>query len=201
MPEDPPGFDPAKDVRLDARTLRGLAHPMRVRLLMSLREDGPATATGLADRLGESTGSTSYHLRQLFAYGFVAEDADRGVGRERWWRSVHRATFSDLPGPDADEETRQLGEQHLRGVAEIHSLRMRDWQAEWPGMPGPWRDSGSMGGALLRLTPEEMGELADRLHAVVADYRWDEADAPAPDGAERVIVQYQVMPRPGARRV
>ena len=58
-------FDLVKDVTLDPRTLRGLAHLMRVRILTSLREGGPATATGLAARLGESTGSTSYHLRQL----------------------------------------------------------------------------------------------------------------------------------------
>src|SRR5215212_5276227 len=105
---DLPGFDPAKDVVLDARSLRGIAHPVRVRILTSLREDGPATATGLAGRLGESTGSTSYHLRQLAEYGFVAEDTGRGVGRELWWRAVHRATYSDLPGPNADQQTRQL---------------------------------------------------------------------------------------------
>jgi DNA-binding transcriptional ArsR family regulator len=192
-----PGYDPAKDVALDPKTLRGLAHPMRVRILTSLREDGPATATGLAGRLGESTGSTSYHLRQLAAYGFVAEDTGRGVGRERWWRSVHRATFSDLPGDDADEETRQLSEQHLRGVAEVHGLRVRDWVADWPGMPEPWRHIGSIGGGVLRLTPDELCEMAVRIHEVVADYRWDEPDTPAPDGAERVVLQYQVMPRPG----
>lgn len=198
MAKDRPGFDPAKDVVLDPRTLRGLAHPLRVRILTSLREEGPATATGLAGRLGQSTGSTSYHLRQLAEYGFVAEDTGRGVGRERWWRSVHRATFSDLPGPDADEQTRQLGEAHLRGVAEMHGLRMRDWLAEWPSMPEPWRHHGSIGGAVLRLTFEEMRELAARLHEVVASYRWDEPETPAPDGAKRVVVQYQVMPRPAA---
>jgi hypothetical protein len=113
---------------------------------------------------------------------------------------VHRATFSDLPGPGADDETRQLGEQHLRGVAEMHGLRMRDWLAEWADMPEPWRDIGSIGGAVLRLTPDEMQELARRIAEVVADYRWDEPDAPAPAGAERVVVQYQVMPRAGRGR-
>lgn len=195
MIEDRPGFDPAKDVVLDPRSLRGLAHPMRVRILSSLREDGPATATALAGRLGESSGSTSYHLRQLAAHGFVEEDTGRGVGRERWWRSVHRGTYSELPGPDADEETRRLSEQHLLGVTQMHGLRMRDWMQERPSMRPPWRDLDSIGGAILRLTPDEMRELAHRIAEVVASYRWDEPGAPAPPDTARVVVQYQVMPR------
>lgn len=192
-----PGFDPTKDVALDPRTLRGIAHPLRVRILSSLREDGPATATALAERLGESSGATSYHLRQLAAHGFVEEDTGRGVGRERWWRSVHRGTYSNFPGPDADEETRQLSEQHLRGVTQMHGLRMRDWMEERPAMPAPWRDVAPIGGAILRLTPAEAAELGQRLAELVMSYRRDDPDAPAPDGAARVIAQYQVMPRPG----
>src|SRR5688500_6844050 len=80
---------------LDTRSLRALAHPVRVRLLTLLREDGGSTATKLAERLQLNSGATSYHLRQLAAAGLVEEDADRGNARERWWRSVHRGTNSD----------------------------------------------------------------------------------------------------------
>jgi DNA-binding transcriptional ArsR family regulator len=52
-------------VRLDARNLRGLAHPVRVRMLGLLRTEGPSTATLLGERLGLSSAATSYHLRQL----------------------------------------------------------------------------------------------------------------------------------------
>ena len=69
---------------LDARSLRGLAHPLRVRMLWMLETDGPATATILADRLGERTGTTSWHLRELASCGFVEEVSDRGNKRERW---------------------------------------------------------------------------------------------------------------------
>lgn len=192
-----PGFDPAKDVALDPRTLRGIAHPLRVRILSSLREDGPATATALAARLGESSGATSYHLRQLAGHGFVEDDTGRGVGRERWWRSVHRGTYADPPGPDADEETRELSEQHLLGVTQMHGLRMRDWMQERPAMPAPWRDLAPIGGAILRLTPAEARELADRVAELVMSYRRDDPDVTGPDDAARVVVQYQVMPRPG----
>src|SRR5205085_2756191 len=46
----------------DPGALRALAHPLRIRLLGLLREDGPGTATTLARVVGESTGDTSYHL-------------------------------------------------------------------------------------------------------------------------------------------
>jgi DNA-binding transcriptional ArsR family regulator len=73
----------------DARSLRGLAHPLRLQLLGLLRMDGPATATQLAERTGQSSGATSYHLRQLAAYGFVIEDLDRTTGRrDRYWRAA-----------------------------------------------------------------------------------------------------------------
>ena len=53
----------------DVRALRALAHPLRSRLLGQLRLNGPATASRLGRVVGESSGSTSYHLRQLAAYG------------------------------------------------------------------------------------------------------------------------------------
>ncbi len=69
--------------------LRALTHPVRLRMLGILRTEGPATATVLAQRLGLNTGATSYHLRQLAQHGFIDDDAERGNGRERWWRAAH----------------------------------------------------------------------------------------------------------------
>ena len=77
---------------VDASSLRGLAHPLRVQICDRLGMYGPATATQLAEMLGESSGATSYHLRQLEKYGFVEEDTTRGSGRERFWRRVPGAT-------------------------------------------------------------------------------------------------------------
>src|SRR5690348_3900061 len=81
--------EPLKQVDLDARQVRVLAHPLRARLLGRLRLDGPATATKLAEALATNTGATSYHLRQLAQAGLVLEDPDAGHGRERWWRAAH----------------------------------------------------------------------------------------------------------------
>lgn len=71
---------------VDLESLKALAHPLRVRILHVLTTQGAQTSSSLAVELDESTGTTSYHLRQLEAAGFIAEDAERGTARERWWR-------------------------------------------------------------------------------------------------------------------
>lgn len=76
----------------DERVLGTLAHPLRSRMVGLLRLHGPATATKLGQRLRESSGVTSYHLRKLAEVGLVEEDVDRGTRKERWWRAVHDLT-------------------------------------------------------------------------------------------------------------
>src|SRR3712207_4628895 len=106
---------------LDPASLKALAHPLRLRLLARLRSDGPATATQLAAVVGESSGATSYHLRQLARHGFVADDPARGSGRERWWQAVHRGNswdpvqFCDDPStPEAlGVPQREIGRAHV----------------------------------------------------------------------------------------
>src|SRR5689334_24569704 len=83
-------------VRPTAAGLRALSHPTRLKILMRLRVEGPATATTLARELSLNTGATSYHLRQLAEHGFIVEDAERGDARDRWWKAAHRSTLARL---------------------------------------------------------------------------------------------------------
>jgi DNA-binding transcriptional ArsR family regulator len=71
----------------DARRWKALAHPLRQEMLRHLDQHGPATSTTLAQALGESTGTTSYHLRVLAGAGVIEEVPEHGDGRERWWRT------------------------------------------------------------------------------------------------------------------
>ena len=59
---------------------RTLANPLRRRILSHLQQQREANSTSLARALGESTGTTSYHLRQLAEQGFI-EEIPREVGR------------------------------------------------------------------------------------------------------------------------
>ena len=166
--------------------LRGLAHPLRVRLLNLLRERGPSTASRLAELLGQSSGATSYHLRRLEAYGFVAEDVGRGTTRERWWRAISGRTVLDA------ETSRAAGpaaEGYLRAVAAADFQRVESMIGELPAMPEEWQDVAYLGTERLLVSARRAAELRDRISALIQEY----ADR---DG-EQVTVQFQVLPQPG----
>lgn len=157
---------------IDARSLRGLAHPLRMRLLGSLREFGPATASALADRLGESSGATSYHLRQLATYGFVEDDPSLGKGRERWWRAVHAGTSFDHDFMhDPDPEIRGAMGVVLHEVATSHTQELNTWLGTMHEWSQEWYAASDLSDFKLRLTPELSRELADKVHALVNSYR------------------------------
>ncbi|MFI1221831.1 MULTISPECIES: ArsR/SmtB family transcription factor [unclassified Streptomyces] len=193
---DRPGAPAAEEgsVVLDAKGLRALAHPVRVRLVGLLRKDGPSTATRLAERLGVNSGTASYHLRRLGAAGFVEEDTERGNARERWWRSVHRTIwFND---PELTEQEPEAALVYQQSVAAIYTLRTQETLNGLRTMPRAWRNTFDMSDWALRLTPEETAALYEELAQVITRYRRDtpEAAANAPEGAERVGVITHILP-------
>ena len=192
---DPAAGATGEAVFLDARNLRALAHPLRVQLLGLLRHDGPSTASRLAERTGLSSAATSYHLRQLAAYGFVVEapDAERGHQRERWWRAAHRSSV--LEGIPYDPDALAAATEYLRAISRRYAARTEGWLDEMPTAPPDWRDAADLSDAFLQLTPEEAAELTGRIHDLVMSYRRREPDLEAPRGSRPVSVQWQVLPQ------
>ncbi|MFJ4961447.1 ArsR/SmtB family transcription factor [Streptomyces sp. NPDC088729] len=183
---------------VDARTLRALAHPLRLRLLGLLREFGPATASGLAARLGESSGATSYHLRQLAEYGLVEDAPEQGKGRERWWRPVHEGSAfesSDFQ-THADPEVRGALGVVLHETATHHAQELNTWLGTMGEWPEEWRGSWDMSDFKLRLTPELARELSERLHDVVESFRGRVPEDA--EGSAVVRTQLHTFPRPSA---
>ena len=168
----PPGN--AIDVH-DVRALRALAHPLRMSLLAALRGDGPSTASRLAGRLGESSGATSYHLRQLAGFGFVEEVPDQGTGRERWWRALHRSTrwdteeFVDEPGG------REVVHELTARIVAHHRRVLAAFAAEQERTDDEWRSAASLNDWALRLSPARARELVGELDAVLQRWR-DESE-------------------------
>ncbi|GGX97727.1 ArsR/SmtB family transcription factor [Streptomyces fructofermentans] len=179
---------------LDARSLRGLAHPLRMALLNALRRGGPATASQLAAKLGESSGATSYHLRQLASHGFVEDAPEHGKGRERWWRAVHRGVqFDDSLLKDPDPAVRGAADLFLHEVAGTHTREVATWLGTTGDWPLPWQRASDMSDMTLRLTPEQAEDLIAKLHDLVAGYRERAPDENTPD-AETVRVHTHVFP-------
>jgi DNA-binding transcriptional ArsR family regulator len=158
------------DGTTDAAAVRALAHPLRLRLLDLLRFEGPSTATLLGRQVEESSGSTSYHLRQLARYGFIEEAPERG-GRERWWRYRNRRVTLDGGGAGGRELLAELLSREAYALD--HFLAQRDRLPEW--------DAGSFFTTLaLRLTAFELAELSESLEELLGRFRRAEADdAPA----------------------
>ncbi len=183
---------------VDARTLRSLAHPLRIRLLNTLREFGPATASKLGERLGESSGATSYHLRQLAEAELVEDAPELGKGRERWWRAVHEGAMfesADFLG-HADPEVRGAIGVVMHEVATTHAQELNTWLGTMSEWPQEWRQSSDMSDFKVRLTPELARELSAKLHAVVESYR--DAVPEDTEGSAVVRTHLHTFPRPSA---
>jgi len=179
---------------LTPHSLRGLAHPLRMQLLVSLRRDGPATASQLAAHLGESSGATSYHLRQLAAHGFVEDAPDRGKGRERWWQSAHQGTrLDDTLMSDPDPAVRGAISVYLHEIATFHATELSTWIGTQHDWSAEWIESSDISDYTLRLTPELTTELAGKIDELIESYRALAVDAETPDSA-RVRLHTHVFP-------
>jgi DNA-binding transcriptional ArsR family regulator len=170
--------------------LRGLAHPLRVRLLGLLRTYGPATATSLAAELGLTSGALSYHLRQLEKYGFILEDTDRGNRRERWWRAGHRSTEFEMASPAGE------GLVYEDAVVEAMVNSVMRARAARPDLPAEWQHSLNLSDVLLRLTRDEVDQLNRDLLALLASYRQHVPGESGPAGSRLIHTQFQILPVP-----
>ncbi|WP_342456933.1 helix-turn-helix domain-containing protein [Streptomyces sp. WZ-12] len=192
-PDAPAPSAPRPVRRMDARSLRGLAHPLRMRILELLTLDGPDTATGLARRLGENTGTVSWHLRHLADHDFIEEETGRGTRRERWWRAAAASRQLNTTDFRDDPDARGPLTVYVHEIVQQHFNRVVDYLAEdW----GPrWRDAGTLAQWHdLTLTPDQLAALNEELADVVDRHRAAAAGS-ADRAAQPVIVQLQSFPR------
>jgi DNA-binding transcriptional ArsR family regulator len=177
------------------RALRALSHPTRLRMLGLLRREGPATATLLATRVGINTGASSYHLRQLAEHGFIEEDADRGSGRDRWWRARHQATvFNTDDVAPADEDALDA---YLQAVAVTHAQTLQAAMEERSVLPEEWRRASTVSDYHVRLSAAAARRLMGRLHEVIMVLQVEESEADESEDAADVVLQLHAFPRPG----
>src|SRR4051812_29638441 len=151
----------------DPRAMRAYAHPIRLRLLGLLRRHGPLTATQAAARLGESSGTTSFHLRQLAKYGFC-EAAPGGRGREKPWQATALFTSWDtaLDDPERTEAERALNTV----VLQLYIDQITRWLADRPDDPPEWQRAAGFGDVSVPMTPAELERLRGDVEALVRPY-------------------------------
>lgn len=180
-------------VRLtDANTLKALAHPLRLRILGSLRRDGPATSAVLARRLRTDTGRTSFHLRRLAQSGMVIEAPELGKGRERWWAPTFRGVTWDSSVLMRDQQTvaallalEEAAIQTWMGALREYLATRSDWDAAWV-------EAASFSDYAVRLNAEGLQQLLRQLVDLVQQSDLGDSDAP---GTQWVSVQLHAFPR------
>ncbi|XVU29604.1 winged helix-turn-helix domain-containing protein [Actinoplanes sp. CA-054009] len=171
----------------DAALMRVMAHPLRMRIVGSLRVDGPATSAILARRLDTDSGQTSHHLRLLARHGFVtdAPELGRGAhGRERWWKAAHATTLFSGGGSREDEAAVDRASREVWGalIEAFHAqVAQRRWSPEWQA-------AGVGSDQVIRTTPERLERLRERIWQAVEEARTNEP------GAEQVLVVLQTYP-------
>jgi Helix-turn-helix domain len=151
----------------DPKALRAYAHPVRMRLVGVLRTQGPLTATQAGRLLGESSGTCSFHLRQLARYGLV-EEAGGGRGREKPWRATAAFTAWDevQETPEATAAAGLLTE----AVAQWHFAKLMRWLAVRAGESEQWQRAALIGDRGLWVTADELAEIGEQVRAVTDKY-------------------------------
>ena len=156
-------IEPDSYAPVSAAELRALAHPLRLQLLHLLRVEGSSTASELGRRLGESSGSTSYHLRVLHRAGIVVE-AERRNGRERWWdavgtrRLIPNSLDPALP-PDERAELQAAHAQVESIILDRDEQALERWESLKYDLPLEWQEAGFIGSFRIWGTADEIKEL------------------------------------------
>lgn len=182
---------------LDRGALRSLAHPLRVRIYDILSQYGPQTASSLAERLGESTGSTSYHLRALAKHDLIREVAGRGTGRERWWErppgGVSFLNEDAIKTPSGLAATQLIMAEFFRNRHEqlmdflLHALSKEDEQ---------WREASLISTASVHMTAAQAQELTAKITALIDEAVVTYRDQTG-EGVRPVSIRSDIFPLPG----
>jgi DNA-binding transcriptional ArsR family regulator len=185
-----------EDRVLDSGALRALAHPLRVRIYDILSQYGPQTASSLAERLGESTGSTSYHLRALAKQDLIREATDRGTGRERWWeRPIGGVSFANpdaMATPAGRAATQVVMNEFLRN----RNDQLLDFVNRGIGGEDEmWQEGTLISTATARLTPQQSKELTIKIMTLI-DEAVDNYRNQTGENVRPVTIRADVFPLP-----
>jgi DNA-binding transcriptional ArsR family regulator len=156
---------------IDLEGLKALAHPLRVRIVDTLAIYGSFTASGLAERLGESSGATSYHLRQLEKNGFVREVEGKGTARERWWERVPGAISINPDEVTRSPAGRSASRMILREWNTNRGMLLADFLDRGDEvLPEDWADATAISTANVMLTSAQAKELGLKLMSVLDEF-------------------------------
>ncbi|WP_214410718.1 helix-turn-helix domain-containing protein [Sphaerisporangium fuscum] len=169
---------------------KALSNPVRRDILSYLGEHGEANSTSVAKALGESTGTTSYHLRKLADLKLIAEIAERSTGRERWWRSLMTDIFTP-PGLEMTDDEREAATK-IGALKLTHDLNLVVRAYAGYDRSEGWNHIFRAG---LRMTKEQVAAFAEEYYALLRKYATEPGDHPP--GSRQMAVRLVVLPDDG----
>ena len=189
-----PMHEPRPPRDLDMESLKALSHPLRVQLFDALSVYGPATASGLAERLGESSGATSYHLRQLEKHGFVRELEGHGTTRERWWERVPGGINIASPASDETPAGRSAAQLIYREFRRSQDRLLNDFVDHGHDeLSQEWAEASDLSTVNSNLTAEQLKSFVDAVSKAIDEYVIPYKGQQAP-GARAVHIEFNAFP-------
>lgn len=186
--------------------IKAFTHPLRMEMYRILSDRGQATASMLAKETGESTGQTSYHLRQLEKYGFIEEVEGEGTARQRWWRAIG-FSFDDSAGAPEPLVAHTVN----RWMVEKEFETINAALVELESPESTWHEASVLSSSSAWFTREELQALSGELLDVVSRHSDAAQDRRGVDGAApahravregerrtRVFISALPLPRPPA---
>ncbi|MGP3921182.1 ArsR/SmtB family transcription factor [Nonomuraea sp. 10N515B] len=153
----------------DPDVLKVLTSRFRMKLFSLLFRIGPATVSELARRMNADPGQVSYHLRQMQKHDLIEDVPELARdSRERWVRSAMGGlAVVDLQTPEARAVVQAWTSQWVIDQFE----RLRDFERTHMTLPEDWQNASFGSSRHLRLTKDELAQLADQLNAVLEPWR------------------------------
>ncbi|MBA3364567.1 MAG: helix-turn-helix transcriptional regulator [Actinobacteria bacterium] len=176
----------------DVHVIRALAHPLRIRMLSMLQQEGPATSTTLSRALGESTGNTSYHLRQLARHGLVEENTERGDRRDRWWTAAARH-YNLAPALDGSPEHKAAIAGLRARVLEHDAVIVASFFEHEDIFESAVRDEATFTNHVVYATPEELTTIRAKISDIFREFERPDP-ASRPDCADRWYGVLRLVP-------
>ncbi len=177
--------------RLANAAVKALGHPLRLRIYWALANDGPATATGLAQQLGLNTGDTSYHLRQLAQHDLIEAADTPGKGRERWWQ-INPAGFSlDRRQIAADPEVSAALALLINESIQQRALALANWLATAENESKAWLEASISTQETMTLDSERLSAMVSEVREVLAKYKHEPDRGPE---AKSITVYFDAFP-------
>jgi DNA-binding transcriptional ArsR family regulator len=181
--------------KMDPASLKALAHPLRVQILEMLSRYGAQTACSLGELLGESSGSTSYHLRQLAKHDFVREVEGKGTARERWWERPRGAIEVSSPELASSPATQEASRLVNREFEHRRQAVLADFMAHAADtLDRGWLDAATVSTANVRMNEEQLGAYTRAMEAYSFRLLEDIRGEGEQEGARPVQVHFNAFP-------